>query len=152
MLIVFDLDGTLLNIDHRLPLVKTKPKDWAQFDKDIPNDTANEPVAHIYRTYRDGPNRESYDLVFASGRNERTREVTEENLLANGLGGYDHLYMRGMDDYRSDDIVKEEMLREIEFDWGKKPDMVFDDRPRVVNMWKRNGIFVFNVYQGTEDF
>jgi hypothetical protein len=29
---------------------------------------------------------------------------------------------------------------------------VFDDRPRVVRMWRDAGIFVFNVYQGEEDF
>ena len=27
-----------------------------------------------------------------------------------------------------------------------------DDRPRVVKMWRENGVFVADVYQGTEDF
>jgi hypothetical protein len=62
------------------------------------------------------------------------------------------LYMRKADDFRGDDIVKREILDEIIADYGKKPDMVFDDRPRVVRMWRDAGIFVFNVYQGEEDF
>jgi len=28
---VFDLDGTLANIDHRLHFIKTKPKNWPAF-------------------------------------------------------------------------------------------------------------------------
>jgi hypothetical protein len=60
--------------------------------------------------------------------------------------------MRKADDFRGDDIVKREILDEIFADWGRKPDMVFDDRPRVVRMWREEGIFVFNVYQGEEDF
>lgn len=34
----------------------------------------------------------------------------------------------------------------------KANDIVFDDRPRVVKMWRENGVFVADVYQGTEDF
>jgi hypothetical protein len=60
--------------------------------------------------------------------------------------------MRKADDFRGDDIVKREILDEMTRAWGRKPDMVFDDRPRVVRMWREAGIFVFNVYQSDEDF
>jgi hypothetical protein len=60
--------------------------------------------------------------------------------------------MRPADDFRGDDIVKREILATIVSHFGRKPDMVFDDRPRVVRMWRDEGIFVFNVYQGEEDF
>lgn len=147
MLVVFDIDGTLANIEHRLDYVRSKPKNWKAFDAGIPNDKVNLPVADVFWALRD-----KGTILIASGRNEHTRKATVDWLKRNGFGSYAKLYMRKADDYRSDDIVKQEILDEIIADYGKKPDMVFDDRPRVVRMWRDNGIFVFNVYQGEDDF
>lgn len=149
-LICFDLDGTLANIEHRLDYVRSKPKNWKAFDAGIPNDKVNEPVARIFLSM--AASDYNNDIILASGRSERSRQATENWLELNGLGHYDKLYMRKADDYRSDDVVKQEILNQIIVDYGKNPDMVFDDRPRVVRMWRDNGIFVFNVYQGEEDF
>ena len=146
MIVVFDIDGTLAKIDHRLHHIKKKPKDWASFDAEIPQDEVNEPVAEVMRSMS------SRNLILlASGRNERSRSKTEEWLSLHNLNNYQKLYMRPKLDYRCDSIVKKEILDQIITDYGK-PDMVFDDRPRVVNMWRENGIFVLNVYQGKEDF
>jgi len=147
MLVCFDIDGTLANLDHRLGFVRTKPKNWAAFDAGIPNDKVNEPVAEAFRALS-----AFNTVILASGRNENSRAATETWLQKNGFYEYDKLYMRKAGDYRGDDIVKREILDEIIADYGKKPDMVFDDRPRVVKMWRENGIFVFDVYQGEEDF
>ena len=148
MLICFDIDGTLANIEHRLGYVRSKPKNWKAFDAGIPNDKVNYPVASVFWSLAN-PNNE---VVLASGRNERSRQATVDWLRKHSLDNYAKLYMRKADDFRSDDIVKQEILDEIIADYGRKPDMVFDDRPRVVNMWRDAGIFVFDVYQGKEDF
>jgi len=150
MIVVFDIDGTLANIEHRLDYVRSKPKNWKAFDAGIPNDKVNEPVAMVFKTLAESA--WISDIVLASGRSERVRQATEDWLYANNFTAWQKLYMRKADDFRSDDIVKQEILDEIIRDYGKKPDMVFDDRPRVVRMWRDNGIFVFNVYQGEEDF
>ena len=150
MLVVFDIDGTLANIDHRLDYVRSKPKNWKAFDAGIPNDKVNYTVAEMFWAL-DATGQ--HTIVLASGRNERSRDATMKWLQENNLWDYRaKLYMRKADDFRSDDIVKQEILDQIIVDYGKKPDMVFDDRPRVVRMWRDNGIFVFNVYQGEEDF
>jgi hydroxymethylpyrimidine pyrophosphatase-like HAD family hydrolase len=149
MLICFDLDGTLANIEHRLDYVRNSPKNWPAFDAGIPNDAVNQPVAEVFRALKDAGN----DIVFASGRNERTRAATVAWLDANGFWSVDsHLYMRKANDFRSDDIVKQEILKEMISVWGCKPDMVFDDRKRVVDMWRRNGIWVFDCNQSGKDF
>jgi phosphoglycolate phosphatase-like HAD superfamily hydrolase len=150
MLIVFDLDGTLANIEHRLDYVRSKPKNWAAFDAGIPNDKVNEPVAAVFREF--AVDQAFHDIVLASGRNERSRQATEDWLAANRLTGWQKLYMRPADDFRGDDIVKREMLDDIISDYGKKPDMVFDDRKRVVDMWRRNGIWVFDCNQSGQEF
>lgn len=146
MIVVFDIDGTLAKIDHRLHHIKKKPKDWASFDASISKDEVNEPVVEVYKHLY----RADHIVLLASGRNERSRERTENWLFKHGIF-YDKLYMRPKMDYRCDSIVKKEILDQIIVDYGK-PDMVFDDRPRVVNMWRENGIFVFDVYQGKDDF
>lgn len=150
MLVIFDIDGTLANIEHRLGYVRSQPKNWAAFDAGIPNDKVNEPVARVFHSLHNGEN----TIIFASGRSERSRQATVDWLRANKMwfGSYSRLYMRKADDFRPDDVVKREILDQIIADYGRKPDMVFDDRPRVVRMWRDNGIFVFDVYQGEEDF
>jgi hypothetical protein len=141
------LDGTLANIEHRLDYVRSKPKNWAAFDAGIPNDKVNEPVAEAFRSLS-----AFNTIILASGRNERSRSATEKWLQSNGFYEYEKLYMRKADDFRGDDIVKREILDDIIADYGKKPDMVFDDRKRVVDMWRRNGIWVFDCNQSGQEF
>ena len=147
-LICFDIDGTLANIEHRLDYVRSKPKNWAAFDAGIPNDKVNEPVAEVLRQMAKTRN----TIILASGRNERSRQATVDWLRNKGLNLYQKLYMRKADDFRADDIIKDEIIDEIVADYGKLPDMWFDDRPRVVRAVRKRGIFVFDVYQGEEDF
>ena len=148
-LVCFDIDGTLANIEHRLGFVRSKPKNWKAFDAGIPNDAVNQPVAEVFHSLKAAGN----EIIFASGRNEQTRDVTMKWLQDNGLWDYrSKLYMRKADDYRGDDIIKLEILDEIIADYGCKPDMWFDDRPRVVKAIRSQGVFVFDAYQGEEDF
>lgn len=150
MLIVFDIDGTLADNHHRIDYVRTKPKDWAAYDAGIPNDAVIEPIAKIFRGFAADP---TFVVVFATGRNERSRVATLNWLVDNGLYYLGQkLYMRASDDFRHDDIVKSEMLDQIIEDHGKKPDMWFDDRPRVVRAIRKRGVFVVDVYQGEEEF
>jgi 3-dehydroquinate dehydratase-2 len=60
MLVVFDIDGTLANIEHRLDYVRSKPKNWKAFDAGIPNDKVNPHVAEVFHSLRDA----GHDIVF----------------------------------------------------------------------------------------
>lgn len=149
MLCVFDIDGTLANIDHRLDYIRSKPKNWNAFNGGISNDSCNEAVAHVFRKLAYSTDTK---VLLASGRSETVRNETENWLIDNFLEDYDNLYMRKENDFRADDIIKVEILDQIIYDYGKKPDLWFDDRPRVVKAIRSCGVFVFDVYQGTEDF
>lgn len=147
MLICFDIDGTLADINHRVHFWRQKPKNWNMFKAEMVNDAPIEQICSIARTmYQAG-----HDVILCSGRGDDTRDMTEAWLSKHGIK-FDKLYMRAEKDYRADDIVKKELLDQIVVDFGQKPDIVFDDRPRVVKMWRENGVFVADVYQGTEDF
>ena len=147
--VIFDIDGTMSNSDHRVKYVRTEPKNWQAFFNAAINDKIIEPVCEIFRTIRD---KTDDIIVIATGRNEENRDITEQWLNANGLSGYEKLYMRGSNDYKPDFEVKREILEQIRSDFNTDPKMVFDDRPSVVRMWREEGLFVFNVYQGEDDF
>lgn len=142
--VIFDIDGTLADITHRRHHVATKPKNWQAFAAGCADDKVNEPIAAIGRLFLLG-NR----IICCSGRNEAQREVTETWLdkMWGLVGRHSALYMRADGDYRADDIVKEELLDRIIAD-GYWPVLAFDDRDRVVAMWRRRGLVCCQVAEG----
>ena len=146
MNILCDIDGTLANNDHRFGLIAHKPKNWDAYFKAAAHDTVIEPVARILSALNAVGR---HDITLCSGRPEHNRVITQEWLAKHSIP-YLHLYMRAAGDYRPDDVVKEELLDKIIAD-GYPPDLVIDDRLRVVNMWKRRGLFVLAV-DGGRDF
>jgi AAA domain/HAD superfamily, subfamily IIIB (Acid phosphatase) len=149
--ILCDLDGTLCNIDHRLHYVTGAHKNWGAFYSEIPNDSVNAPVLRILENLlyaNDGKVDEDFvTCIFVSGRSEETREDTINWLKdkANFLYSTEYeLYMRKSGDFRPDYIIKEEILHQIKSD-GYEVLFAIDDRPSVISMWEKNGIFVFKV-------
>ena len=140
--VVFDIDGTLANITHRLHYIKTKPKNWKAFQNKVSEDAPILPTIHLLGLLDNAGCR----IVLASGRNEEARADTEAWLEQHGVI-YERLYMRSLNDYRDDSIIKKEILDEMRQD-GYDPYMVFDDRKRVVDMWRENGIQTYQVAEG----
>lgn len=140
--IVFDIDGTMANIDHRRHFVATKPKNWAAFEAIMHLDTPNHDIIKLARMFvKNGDT-----VLVASGRGEQKRDVTEAWLEQHGAP-YTKLYMRKAKDNRPDYIVKEEILDQMIAD-GFNPVLVFDDRQQVVDMWRRRGIRCLQVAPG----
>lgn len=148
---ICDLDGTLCNIDHRLHFVKDKSgnpvdkKDWKGFFSEIQNDTLNESLKESLLNYQ----KEGSKIVYVSARPEEHRKVTEEWLKKNGCDFHFTLLMRGHGDRRDDVDVKKEMLNKY-FPKKESIVMVFDDRPRVIRMWREQGIPVTDCGKGIE--
>lgn len=140
--IIFDIDGTLADITHRRHHVATKPKNWPAFQKAAHLDTPHEPVAVIARSLGTLAHR----IILCSGRGEQERPVTEAFLEKYQIP-YRALYMRAEGDYRHDDIIKGELLDRILAD-GYRPEFVFDDRTRVVKMWRERGLMCAQVNEG----
>ncbi len=88
-------------------------------------------------------------MIIFSGRSDATREETEKWLAVNGIV-YDKLLMRpgtGEGMFTPDDQLKEDWLNQ-EFPDKSQILCVYDDRDKVVNMWRRNGISCFQVAPG----
>jgi phosphoglycolate phosphatase-like HAD superfamily hydrolase len=141
MKIVFDLDGTLADLTHRLHLIKQTPKDWKEFFQQSINDT---PIFHMIELNQ-ALYLQNHTIEVWSGRSEIVR-VSTMTWLENNNVKYNQLRMRSKNDFRADDLVKEEWLHSLpKHEW---PDLVFDDRDRIVQMWRRNGIKCCQVAPG----
>jgi phosphoglycolate phosphatase-like HAD superfamily hydrolase len=142
-IVIFDIDGTLANIEHRRAFVRDKPKNWPAFNKAMVNDTPHDDVIWLFKLMQNEPDT---IMLVASGRGEEDREKTEKWLLEQRVV-YQKLYMRPAKDSRRDDIIKEEILAQIRAEFGE-PYMAIDDRNQVVDMWRRNGLRCLQVAPG----
>ena len=132
---LFDIDGTLAQIDHRRPLLEGEHPDWKSFNKLMGDDIPNLPVVELYKTLWDS---QKYQLFLVSGRGEEYRKVTETWLTWNTIP-FERLLMRPRNDFRPDTDVKQEILDRLRSE-GKEISFVVDDRNSVVDMWRKNGV------------
>lgn len=166
-IIIFDLDGTLANIEHRRHFV-TDPNygysgppgtivdgkivranwkpDWDSFYKACVDDTVNDSVLRVYEALFRIPEyleRADYVIEIWSGREESVRKETvtwiNKHMRCGGLK------MRPVGDYTPDEELKEKWLMEVGVE---NVLMVFDDRDKVVKMWRRHGVPCFQVAEG----
>ena len=143
--VIFDVDGTLMNIQHRrhhVEKVPGKKKNFAAFMADTHMDTPNHDVFDIAKMLRAAGNR----IIISSGRYDTQRDITIQQLQDAGLM-FDAIYLRKEKDNRSDDKVKSDMLDQMIAD-GFNPTMAFDDRQQVVDMWRGRGLRCFQVAPG----
>ncbi len=140
--VIFDLDGTLADCRRRRRHLQKSPKDWKAWHTETEADPVNQPVAFLFRTMRattirlDGVET-ALAVVICSGRSEEYRGATFRWLLKHDLQP-NGLYMRGADDHRPDDVVKDKLLGLILTLY--QPLFVVDDRDRVVDMWRAAGL------------
>lgn len=140
--VIFDVDGTLMDIEHRRHFVVQRPKDFDAFREATSQDTAKEDIFAVAKALKAAGHR----IIISSGRNKSQRAVTLKQLMGAGLV-FDALYMRSDKDFRPDDEVKSQMLDKMIKD-GFNPTMAFDDRQRVVDMWRDRGLTVAQVAPG----
>lgn len=141
-LIVFDIDGTLADLTHRVHLVQTKPTNWPAFFAGVKYDDPIEEVVWINNILHSAGS----TIILCSGRPESTRIDTELWLDKHKIE-FDELYMRADNDHRDDTLVKSDLADEIEETWWDIS-MVFDDRQKVVDMWRARGIKTYQCAKG----
>ena len=138
---LFDIDGTLSDVSHRLHFIASKPKNWNAFFAASADDKA---IAHIRDLARHLTKVST--VVFVTGRSDAVRAETE-GWLEREIGVRGPLYMRRAWDRRPDYIVKAELLEQVLAD-GYQPLMAFDDRDQVVKMWRAKGVPCAQVTEG----
>jgi len=91
-----------------------------------------------------------YNIVVSGRPTDLAGNATEAWLNLYGAK-YKHMFMRAAGDFTNDTRVKQEILDRI-LQWVPKEQILFavDDRPRVIRMWKDNGIKCYDVGEGIE--
>lgn len=145
MHIIFDLDGTIADIEHRRWMVdKTylgaqglKP-DWTAFFEACVRDKPNLHVIYLMTLLHQNNN----IIDIWSGRSESVRPQTEAWLKEHQVP-YQRLIMRPAQNFIEDEVLKKSWILQ-----HGRPDLVFDDRTKVVEMWRKLGIPCFQVAPG----
>ena len=147
--VIFDLDGTLALIDDRRAksLLWNGKMDWDTFfdPANIDLDKPNMPVIHMARVLKNT----GHDIIIFSGRSDATRTATEDWLKKFGVP-FDKMVMRpakGNMKFTADDVLKKMWLDDLLAD-GTDIICTFDDRDKVVQMWRDNGITCMQVAAG----
>ena len=162
--IIFDLDGTLANIDTRRDM-SLKPNGKLNWDifadpSSILNwDTPNAPVIKMAQMFK----ADGFKIVIFSGRNDRGFDATVL-WLKNNLVPFDLLVMRP-DKFKDKSwpiadgnpatpdmrFMPDEILKKVMLDTFVDINDVFlvvDDRDKVVKMWRDLGLNTFQVAPG----
>ena len=104
---VFDIDGVVADVRHRLHYLSRRPKDWDGFFGAAADDPALEVglalVVDMARTY---------DIVWLTGRPARLRRLTSSWLERHGLEAGE-LHMRSDRDRRPARLFKLDELRKL---------------------------------------
>jgi len=145
LLYIFDLDGTLADIEHRRHLIEGSKKNWDAFYAACVDD---EPVKAVVRICN-GLISNGADVWIWSGRSDAVREETEE-WLRTWVPTFkpSNLMMRPADDRRSDVELKKKWWRNLSDVDQTRLSAIFEDRTSVVNMWRDLGLTCFQVAPG----
>lgn len=157
--VIFDIDGTLANNDHRRKYLEGDKPDWGSYNHpdNMIQDLPNMPVLNLLVALMEATdiltNEPKYRIIFVTGRMESSRWITMKWILdnmpivRNGAAKVEKILMRKEGDYRADHIVKEEILKQL-LDDGHDIAFTVDDRKQVVDMWRRNNITCLQVAEG----
>lgn len=141
MFVVFDLDGTLALNEHRQHFINRPvgEKDWDAFHAACDKDEPFWQIVRICQTLLATGNR----VEIWTGRSVEVTEKTITWLTRHGIGNV-CIRMRPRRDHTPDTDLKLQWLNES----SQCPDLVFEDRASVVQMWRANGINCVQVADG----
>lgn len=162
MNVVFDLDGTLALHHHRRHFIEGENKDWRSYFDTCDEDKPNMPIVNILHELCRPRNRRHHVEIWtgrSEGKDMVWREKTVQWLLTQAdifAPGWPNLFeeedlgnerlldvmdlkMRPYKDYRSDVDLKRQWLCD-QAETNYYPALVFEDRQKVVDMYRSYGI------------
>jgi hypothetical protein len=139
--VIFDLDGTVCDGQQYVELyLKNKPKRYDLFWQTLDLHGTHEVTLNVLiNLYKSGCR-----IIFCTARSY-DGEVQTRKWLEKHIPEIEYkLYMRGSTDNRKDYIIKSELLDQIYAD-GFNPVLAFDDKPEVVDMYRKRGLTCYHV-------
>jgi phosphoglycolate phosphatase-like HAD superfamily hydrolase len=136
---IFDVDGTLVDVDPILHHILNQDRSSESFKKNydafhkasVSCDPHKDVVDMVWQVCND------LDIIIVTARKEKYRALTARWLKNNDVP-HDALFMRQDDDHREDYEVKKDILEHIAVYWDIKH--AVDDNPSIIKLWEENGI------------
>jgi len=138
--VIFDIDETVAN--------KSKERSYREYDK-VDLDAPINPTIKVLRHYFHA----GYKIIFITSRREYCSEKTVQ-WLDKYIGVEYELFMRPekqskKEKYTESEVVKLEIYNQYVKDLYDV-EAVFEDRQSVIEMWRKEGLYVFNCRQNNE--
>ena len=142
-IIVFDLDGTLALNEHRVHLLPNFPAFEAQCLHDLPHVPIVNLLCTLHAAHQPG------EIEIWSARSVAVEALTRTWFARHApqLAPFPVLRMRPLHNTVPDEVLKESWLDEARAR-GVDVRLVFDDRDKVVQMWRRRGVVCAQVAPG----
>jgi hypothetical protein len=130
---IYDVDGTLANVDPYLHYVRGSDRDYDAFHEASIGALPNiEVVEMLNNSVSDG-----LSVLIVTSRKEKYRGLTSMWLAKNNIRSHG-LFMRADNDNRPDYEAKKDMLDKITQLWDVRH--AVDDNPNVIKLWEDNNI------------
>ncbi|MEU8227248.1 HAD family acid phosphatase [Kribbella sp. NPDC048915] len=139
---VLDIDATLSDTSKRIHYINARPKDWDSFFAHAKDDAVLSEGLAVATTLA-----ADHEIVYLTGRPERTRRITEQWLKDNGFPA-GKVYMRGDTDRRPSMVMKLGRLKRLA---AVRPVAVLvDDDEKVVAAARKAGYTVMRADWGLD--
>lgn len=140
--VVYDLDGTLVNIDHRLPAPgpNTFDDEWVAWFKRCVDDSMN---GLMHKKFKEDVANPDRGVLVVTARPTTCKAETVGNIrvLTRAVEGDDYLlYMRNPGDFRDGAEYKLEWLLRLDPQIRKRIVMAYDDDEEIIEVWNMMGI------------
>lgn len=130
---IYDVDGTLANVDPYLHYVRGSNRDYDAFHGASIDALPNMDVVEMLNnSVSDG-----HSILVVTSRKEKYRGLTSMWLAKNNIRSHG-LFMRADDDNRPDYEVKKDILDKISTLWSVTH--AVDDNPNVIKLWQDHQI------------
>ena len=130
---IYDVDGTLANVDPFLHHVRNGNKDYDAFHYSSIDALPNIEVVQMLNNAVS----DRHAILIVTSRKEKYRGLTSMWLAKNNIRSH-ALFMRADDDSRPDYEAKKDMLDKINILWDVLH--AVDDNPNVIRLWEDHGI------------
>jgi hypothetical protein len=138
-LVLFDLDNTICDMNHRIHLIDRADPDWDAFEKECKNDPPIESTIRTANAYKSA----GLSVWLWTGRSDAVLDDTVDWLKRRGVQ-YDQLLMRPKGDFTATTRLKRDWLDNAPVPRNRVL-CAFDDDPNIVRMLLDEGVLVYQV-------
>lgn len=134
--VVFDIDGTLMDESHRSHL--REEKKWEEYFSACDLDTPIQHVIDLAKMYK----KKGYEIWVMSGRGVVCEEKTRKSLADHGVE-FDRLKLRSKDVFIPDYILKPAWIGK--YIGHERVEVIYDDTDKVIEGFRKKGLHVIDV-------